>query len=92
MVIEDKDTIDIIINMEEKVVHSGDLSPDGEITFDQVVGVARDEGGLPSGPYIEYEVYYDNAISRPPDGRLYPGRGVKIQDGTIFNVTYTDKS
>ena len=92
MVIEDKDTVDIIINMEEKVFNIGDLSPDGEITFDQVVGVARDECGLPSGPFIEYEVYYDNAIARPENGRLSSGQSVKIQDGTVFNVTYTDKS
>ena len=92
MVTEDKHTINIIINMEEKVVDSDDLSPDGEITVDQVVGVAQDECGLPAGPYIVYEVYYDNAIARPQNGRLYPGQGVKIQDGTTFNVTYTDKS
>ena len=92
MVIENKDNIDIIINMEDKVVHSADLSPDGEISFDQVVQVARDEFGLPSGPYIEYEVFYDKAIARPENGRLYAGQSVKIQDGTIFNVTYTDKS
>ena len=92
MVIEDKKKIDIIINMEEKAVNSDDLSQDGEITFEQVVELASSEGGLPSGPNIEYEVYYDNAIARPPNGRLHPGRSVKIQDGTSFNVTYTDKS
>ena len=92
MVIEHKKKFDIIINMEEKVVNSGDLSPDGEISFEQVVELACGEGGLPSGPNIEYEIYYDNAIARPPNGRLYPDQSVKIQDGTSFNVTYTDKS
>ena len=57
MITEDKDTIDMIINMGEKAIKTGDLSPDGEISFDQVVELAHAEGGLPSGPYIEYEVY-----------------------------------
>ena len=92
IVIEDKGTIDIVVNMQEKVVHTDDLSPDGEISFDQVVGLASEGGGLPSGPYIEYEVFYENALGRPLEGRLYPDKGVKIQDGTVFNVTYTDKS
>ena len=92
MVIKDKDTIDIVVNMEEKTVDSGDLSPDAEITFDQVVGLASEGGSLPSGPYIEYEVFYEKALSRPREGRLYPDNGVKIQDGTVFNVTYTDKA
>lgn len=92
MAIEDKDTIDIVINLVDKVVRRDDLSPDGEISFEQVVGLACEEGGLPSGPNIEYEVYYDDANGRPPDGRLYPGQLVKIQDGSSFNVTYTNKS
>ena len=92
MVIEDKDTIDIIINMQGKVVRTESLTPDGEISFDQVVGLASEGGGLPSGPYIEYEVFYENALGRPLEGRLYPDKGVKIQDGTVFNVTFTNKS
>ena len=92
MVIEDKDTINIIVNMAEKVVNVDDLSSDGQISFDQVLELAREVDEIPSGPYIEYEIYYDNAISRPPDARLYPEKSVKIQNGTSFNVTYTDKS
>ena len=92
MGVEDKDTIDIIINMQEKVVRTEDLTKDAEISFDQVVGLASEGGGLPSGAYIEYEVFYENALGRPQEGRLYSDKGVKIQDGTVFNVTYTDKS
>ena len=92
MAIEDKEKFDLIINMVQKVVNSDNLSQDGGILFEQVVELASEEGGLPSGPNIEYEVYYDSAIGRPPDGRLYPGQSVKIQDGTSFNVTFTDKS
>ena len=92
MVLEDKDIISIIVNMAEKAVNVDDLSRDGEISFDQVLGLAREDDEIPSGPYIEYEIFYDNAISRPPDGRLYEDKSVKIQNGTSFNVTYTDKS
>ena len=92
MVTEDKDTVDIIVNMQEKVVQTDALTPDGEISFDQVVVLASEGGGLPSGPYIEYEVFFENGLGRPREGRLYPDKGVKIQDGTVFNVTYTDKS
>ena len=92
MVTEDKDTVDIIVNMQEKVVQTDALTPDGEISFDQVVGLASEEGGLPSGPYIEYEVFFEKGLGRPGEGRLYPDKRVKIQDGTVFNVTYTDKS
>ena len=92
MVTENKEQFDIVINMKDKVVHAGDLSGDGEISFEQVVKLAYEEGGLPSGKDIEFEVYYENARGRPPSGRLYEGKSVKIQDGTSFNVTYTDKS
>ena len=50
MVTEDKDTFDIIVNMQEKVVQADALTPDGEISFDQVVVLASEGGGLPSGP------------------------------------------
>lgn len=78
--------------MKQKAIDTATLTRDGEITFDQVVEIARADGGLPSGEYIEYEIYYDNAIARPQNGRLFEGKSVKIQDGTSFNVTYTDKS
>jgi len=87
-----KKAIDIIVNMEGKAIDTAILTPDGEISFDQVVDIARSDGGLPSGEFIEYEVYYDNAIARPQNGRLYERENVKIQNGTSFNVTYTDKS
>ena len=65
MVTEDKDTFDIIVNMQEKVVQADALTPDGEISFDQVVVLASEGGGLPSGPYIEYEVFFENGLGRP---------------------------
>ena len=53
MVTENKDTVDIIVNMQKKVVPTDALTPDGEISFDQVVSLASEGGGLPSGPYID---------------------------------------
>ena len=91
MTLEDKDTITIIVNMEKKMISVRDLSPNGEISFEQVVKIAEEGGKLPSGPYIEYEVSYDNAI-RPKSGKLEPGQRLKIQDETTFNVTATDVS
>ena len=88
----DKDTIEIIINMKDYVVQTDALSPDGEISFDTVIKLAVDDGSLPSGPYIEYQVFYENSPGRPPSGRLEPGQSVKVHDGTTFNVTPTDLS
>ena len=87
---QDKDTITIIVNGREKVVSSSELSPDGELSFDQVVRLAFDPP--PSGPGIVFTVSYRNGAGRPPDGRLVAGKSVKIQDGTVFNVSFTDKS
>ena len=87
---EDKDTITIIVNGREKTVPSSELSPDGELSFHQVVRIAFDPP--PSGPNIVITVTYRNGAGRPPEGRLLAGQSVKVQDGTIFNVTPTDKS
>lgn len=91
--VEDKDTITIVVNARQKVVSVKELTPDGEINFDQVLELASDTSGwLKPGPNIEYTVSYRNAIGRPPDGDLLEGQNVKIQDGTIFIATATDKS
>ena len=91
--VEQKDTITIVVNARQKIVSVNELTPDGEINFGQVITLASDTPGwLSPGPNIVYTVSYRNAISRPPDGDLLEGRGVKIQDGTIFNATATDKS
>ena len=86
----DKDTVTIIVNGREKVVPSNELSPDGELSFEKVVSLAYDTP--PSGPNIVFTMSYRNGAGRPPDGRLVAGRSVKVQDGTIFNVSFTDKS
>lgn len=82
--IDDKDKVHIIVNGRKRVVTSN------ELTFDEVVLLAYNP--VPSGPYIMLTVTYRDGAGRPPEGRLLPGQKVKIQDGTVFNVTVTDKS
>lgn len=87
---ENKGDVTLIVNGRKKEISVKELSPDGEITFDEVVGLAFADP--PSGPYIEFTVSYWNGAGRPTEGILYPGESVKVQDGTVFNVTVTDKS
>ena len=87
---ENKDSVTLIVNVRERVVSSSELSPDGEISFDGVVKLAYESP--PSGQFIFFTVNYRNGAGRPPKGHLSPGQSVKVQDGTVFNVAYTDKS
>ena len=74
----------IIVNGRERTVE------DEELTFDQVVGLAFEDP--PTGEYICFTITYRNAGGRKPEGTLVEGEVVKVKDGTIFNVTVTDKS
>ena len=74
----------VIVNGRQKIVDSD------EVTFEEVIRLTFDPP--PSGPYIVFTVSYRNGAGRPPEGRLVSGQKVKVQDGTIFNVTATDKS
>ncbi len=87
---QDKDTVTIVLNLREREVPKKELSPGDEISYDLVLKMAQET--LPSGPYIEYEIFYEKALARPTNGELKEGESVKIEDGTVFNVTYTDKS
>ena len=87
---ENKEIVTLIINGQKKPVSVKELSPDGEITFDEVVRLAF--VNPPSGPYIVFTVSYWNGAGRPPEGILYSGESVKVKDETVFNVTVTDKS
>ena len=88
--VECKNTVTIVVNGREKVIPSSELSSDGELSFEQVVRLAFDPP--PSGPDIVFTVSYRNGAGRPPDGRLVAGKSVKVGDGTIFNVSFTDRS
>lgn len=80
----DKGKYRVIVNGRQKIVDSD------EVTFEEAISLAFDQP--PSGPYIVFTVSYRNGAGRSPDGRLVTGQSVKVQDGTIFNVTATDKS
>ena len=88
--IENKDSVTIFVRGREVEVSIKDLTPDGEISFERVIGLAYNP--LPTGTDIVYEVNYFNGAGRPPEGNLLEGELVKIQDGTVFNVSYTDRS
>ena len=87
---ENKDKVTIIVNGRERVVSSSALSSNDELSFDAVVRLAFDPP--PSGPDIMFTVSYRNGAGRPPEGRLVAGQSVKVKNGTVFNVTLTDKS
>lgn len=74
----------IIINGREKEVEAE------ELTYDQIVRLAFDDP--PTGEFICFTITYRNGGGRKPEGSLLEDESVKIKDGTIFNVTVTDKS
>lgn len=73
----------IYVNTKEKEVS------EKELTFERVVELAQP---LPSGPNYEYTVDYRRAAGKKEKGELMPGESVEIKNGTIFDVTPTDKS
>ena len=79
-----KAEIEIFVNTRLRQVTSDELS------YQEVILLAFDP--TPSGPNWEIAVSYRHGAGRPPDGRLRRGGIVKVRDGTVFNVTATDKS
>ena len=77
-------TIHIVVNGTEKSVH------DDEVSFDQAVALAFDP--VPHGPNVVFTVSYRHAAQDPSAGTLHQGQSVKVKNGTVFNVTATDKS
>ena len=77
-------TFDIIVNGTSFPV------PNDEVSFDEAVDLAYPDGG--HGPLITYTVNYYNGAGRPPEGKLTKGEKAKVKDGTVFNVTRTDRS
>ena len=80
----DEKGFSIVVNGREKTVE------DEELTFDRVVALAFDDP--PSGEFICFTITYRNAGGRKPEGTLIEGEAVKLRDGTVINVTVTDKS
>ncbi|WP_083850465.1 multiubiquitin domain-containing protein [Rhodovulum sp. PH10] len=74
----------IVINGEPVVVRKRVL------TFDEITRLTFP--GLPTGPQIVFTVTFKKAAGPLHQGTLLPSGTVKIKNGTIFNVTRTDKS
>lgn len=64
--------------------------PRDEVSFDEVVDLAYPDGGR--GPLIKYTVNFYSGAGRPTEGKLTEGQQAKVKDGTVFNVTRTDRS
>lgn len=80
---QEKKLVTIVVNGTQHEV------PKGDIDFLQVVALAS---GLPTGPNILYTITYRKAEGNKPEGTLVEGGTAKVKEGTIFNVTATDKS
>lgn len=63
-----------------------------EVTFDQIADLAYPD--KKRGELITYTVNYYNGGGRRADGRLVNNFNstIKIKEGTVFNVTRTDRS
>ena len=80
----DEKGFSIIVNGRERTVENE------ELTFDEVVALAFDDP--PTGEFICFTITYRRAGGRKPEGTLTEGDSVKVTNGTIINVTVTDKS
>ena len=75
----------VVVNGRRKEVHKRRL------TFAEVVALAFPDA--PPSDNIIYTVAYRNGGNdRHPEGTLVAGESTKIKDGTIFDVTATNKS
>ena len=75
---------EIFVNTHKKIVQKNGL------TFDEVVRLAYDNP--PTGPNIVISIDFRKAAGKRREGTLHPGGTVSIKNGTIFDVTATDKS
>jgi hypothetical protein len=75
--------VTIVVNGRPRTVEEKDVS------FEEAVELAYP--GAPTGPNIVYTVAYRKAAGNR-SGDLIAGESVKVKEGTIFDVTQTDKS
>ncbi len=75
---------EIIVNGRKKVVDHRVL------TFGEVVRLAFHP--VPTGPDVTFTVTYSRAVKPRHEGILSEGGEVTIKQGTIFDVTRTNKS
>jgi len=74
----------IIVNARKKVVQKRILS------FAEIVALAFETP--PTGPNIMITVTFRKAAGKRHEGTLAAGEAITIKNGTIFDVTATDKS
>lgn len=85
MLNEPKD-VTIIVNGRQRVVPKN-----SEFTVAQVVALAFDTP--PTGENVEFTITYrKGGNEHRPEGSMSGNDTVKVKDGTVFNVTATDKS
>ena len=80
----DDKTFSITVNGRQREVEEQELS------FDELVDLALDDPDR--GPQIVFTITFREAGGRIQEGELDEGQELKIQDGTIINVTRTDQS
>ena len=77
--------VTIIVNGRPRVVEKTELS------FAEIVLLAYPTAQL-DNPDFEYKVTYTKGHSDNQEGTLIKGKGVKVKEGMIFNVSETNKS
>ena len=77
-------SITIVVNGRSKEVETEELS------FDELVDLAFDDPAR--GPLIVFTITFRKAAGRIVEGELDEGQKLKVQNGTIINVTRTDQS
>ena len=80
----DDKTFSITVNGRQRQVEHDELS------FDDLVDLAFSDPAR--GPQIVFTITFREAGGRIPEGELDEGQRLKVQDGTIINVTRTDQS
>lgn len=81
---KDKKTFTIIVNGRPKEV------TEKEMSFEQIISLAFQNP--PFGANTIFTITYRKGEGNKPEGSLVAGNIVKLKEGTIFNVTATDKS
>jgi len=82
----EESSVTIIVNGREKVVPKN-----YELQASEVIALAFDNP--PTGPNVEFTITYrKGGNEHRPEGTLSAGETVKVKEGTVFNVTATDKS
>jgi hypothetical protein len=75
---------DIVVRARPRKVTSTNL------TFDEVVSLAYDQ--VPVGPNIVFTVSYRHGPKANQKGTMISGSVVKIKEGMVFDVSFTDRS